>query len=144
MTHKITPQDSNARDQNARDNSTSKLLEATTKKMTTKSATIKKAKTKKATYLSPRQMQSCPEMPLLVCSLGAVDPNQGQGGRPHQPRGSHAVQLLYLPNDQTSKQQLQQTNKQSRLYCARQVSQESHVTLSKLIYSVNTWCTVTR
>lgn len=98
MTHKNTPlgqQHTRQQHTGQQDNRTT----ATTKKTTTKSATIKKAKTKKVTYLSPRQMQSCPEVPMLLCSLGAVDPNQGQGGHPYQPRGSHAVHLLYLPNE---------------------------------------------
>ncbi len=72
-------------------------------------------------------MQSCPEMLLLVCSLVAVDPNQGQGGHPDQPQGSHAVRLLYLPNAQTSDHY--QRNKHSLLCCVRQVSQEFHMSV---------------
>lgn len=88
--HKQQPRDNNAsnsaREKNASNNP----------------GTTGQTMTKQAAYLSPRLKQSCPEMPLLVCCLEAVDPNQGQGGHPHQPQGSHAVHLLYLSNEEAS------------------------------------------
>ncbi|KAA6429386.1 MAG: hypothetical protein FRX49_00780 [Trebouxia sp. A1-2] len=58
--------------------------------------------TKQAAYLSPRRTQSCPEMPLLACSLGAVDPKPGQGGHPYQPQGSHATCICDRANQQSN------------------------------------------
>ena len=88
------------KENNAKDSSASSVR-GTTAQATSKGETGQ-AMTKQAAYLSPRRTQSCPEMPLLACSLGAVDPKPGQGGHPYQPQGSHAVHLLYLPNECTS------------------------------------------